>query len=86
MKKYHSEKALEVYQKLSKYFSCTFDDAGSIGKRYKRQDLIGTPFCITIDDNSLNENTVTIRFRDSMEQVTISIDEIASFVEKLIKL
>ena len=71
---------------LNKHFMTSYDDAGSIGKRYKRQDLIGTPFCITIDDNSLNENTVTIRFRDSMEQVTISIDEIASFVEKLIKL
>ena len=86
MKKYHTEKAMEVYQKLSKHFSCTYDDAGSIGKRYKRQDLIGTPFCITIDDNSLNENTVTIRFRDSMEQITLNIDEVSSFVDKLIKL
>ena len=86
IKKYHSEKAIEVYQQLSKYFSCTYDEAGTIGKRYKRQDLIGTPFCVTVDDNTLNEGTVTLRFRDSMEQITLKINEVNSFVEKLIRL
>ena len=53
---------------------------GSIGKRYRRHDEIGTPFCLTVDDNTLKDNTVTIRFRDSMEQITIKIDEVKDFV------
>jgi glycyl-tRNA synthetase len=74
-----SEKALEVHAKLSKKFMCDFDDAGSIGKRYRRQDEIGTPFCITYDFDSEENSTVTIRERDSMEQVTISIDELENY-------
>ena len=86
VKKFHSEKANEVYQMLSKYFYCSYDEAGSIGKRYRRSDAIGTPFTITIDDNTINENTVTIRDRDTMEQITLSIDEVKSYIESKIVL
>ena len=82
IKKYHAEKASEVYKMLSKYFSTTYDEAGNIGKRYRRQDVIGTPFSITIDDNTLNNNTVTIRDRDTMEQITLPIDEVVSYIQE----
>ena len=85
IKKYHSEKANEVYNTLSKYFMCDYDEAGNIGKRYRRSDVVGTPFAITIDDNTLNNNTVTIRDRDTMEQITLSLDEVVNYVEKRIK-
>ena len=84
IKKYHSDKAKEVFDKLCKHFMVSYDETGSIGKRYRRQDAIGTPFCITIDDNTLNDNKVTIRDRDSMEQITIDIDEIIDYVNKRI--
>ncbi len=85
VKKYHSEYAKELYSKLSKSFMTSFDESGSIGKRYRRQDAIGTPFCITIDDETINNGTVTIRDRDTMEQTTISVSEIEAYVEKRIK-
>jgi len=84
IKKYHSEKAEELYSMLSKHFMITYDEAGNIGKRYRRQDIMGTPFCITIDDNTLNNNTVTIRDRDTMEQVTLNIDEVVKYIEEKI--
>ena len=74
-----SEKALEVYEKLSKKFMCDYDDAGSIGKRYRRQDEIGTPYCVTYDFDSEENGTVTIRERDTMEQITVKIDELESY-------
>ena len=77
-----SEKAQEIYKKLSKRFPVTYDVAGSIGKRYRRQDEIGTPFCITIDFDTLEDNTVTVRDRDSMEQVRINAEELVSYIEK----
>lgn len=80
MKKYHQEKALEIYHKLSKYFMTSYDEAGNIGKRYRRQDVIGTPYCITIDEETLNNNTVTVRDRDTMEQVTIGVDELVEYI------
>ncbi len=86
IKKYHNEKALEIYDELSKHFMTTYDDAATIGKRYRRSDVIGTPFCVTIDDNTLTNNTVTIRDRDTMEQIVIKVDDIASYVEERIKL
>ncbi len=86
VKKFHAEKANDIYNMLSKYFSCTYDEAGSIGKRYRRCDAIGTPFAITVDDNSLNNNTVTIRDRDTMKQVTINIEEIKDYIESKIVL
>ena len=66
-KKYHGEKAREVYQALAKHFMTSYDETASIGKRYRRQDAIGTPFAITIDDETLNHGTVTLRARDTME-------------------
>jgi len=77
-----SDKALEVYAKLSKKFNVDYDEAGSIGKRYRREDEIGTPYCITIDFDTLEDNTVTIRDRDTMNQVRISIDELEKFIEE----
>ena len=85
VKKYHQEKAIEVYRNLSKYFPTSYDEAGSIGKRYRRADVVGTPFCITIDDNTINEGTVTVRFRDSMEQEVVKLDELVNFIEERIK-
>ena len=85
VKKYHSELAQELYEKLSKYFMCSYDESGSIGKRYRRQDVIGTPWCITIDDNTINNHIVTIRDRDTMEQISIDIDDIENYISKNIK-
>ena len=79
-----SEKAREIYKKLSKHFMCTYDEAGSIGKRYRRQDQIGTPFCVTIDFDTMEDGTVTIRERDTMEQRRISIDVLISYVNEKI--
>ena len=86
VKKYHQEKALELYQKLSKYFMTSYDETGNIGKRYRRQDVIGTPFCITIDENTLQNNTVTIRDRDTMEQITLPIEQLKSYIEQKIEI
>ena len=77
-----SEKADEVYSLLSKKFMCDYDEAGSIGKRYRREDEIGTPFCVTIDFDTLEDGCVTVRDRDTMEQVRIKIDEVAAYVEE----
>ena len=85
VKKYHSEKAMEIYNMLSKYFMTSYDESGSIGKRYRRQDAIGTPFCITIDDETINNGTVTIRDRDTMEQVTLKLEEVKSYIEQKVK-
>ena len=85
VKKYHSEKAMEVYHKLSKYFMTTYDESGNIGKRYRRQDVIGTPFAVTIDDNTLNDGTVTVRNRDTMEQITLTIEEVIPYIEEKIR-
>ena len=81
-----SEKALEVCDELSKYFMVDFDETGSIGKRYRRQDEIGTPFCITYDFDSENDNQVTVRDRDSMEQVRIPINELADYIGNKVRL
>ena len=79
-----SEKAMEVYEKLSKNFMCDYDETGSIGKRYRREDEIGTPYCITVDFDTLEDNTVTIRDRDTMEQIRINIDEIEKWLQEKI--
>lgn len=79
-KKYHSKKALEIYERLSKKFMTSYDETGSIGKRYRRCDAIGTPFAITIDDDTINNNTVTVRDRDTMEQITLSLDDIENYI------
>lgn len=79
------EKARELYRRLSKSFMCTYDEAGSIGKRYRRQDEIGTPFSVTVDFDTLENNTVTVRDRDTMQQIRLNIDELAAYVEDKIK-
>jgi len=78
IKKYHSELAEDVYHKLLKNFDVTFDESGNIGKRYRRQDAIGTPLCVTIDNETLESGKVTIRFRDSMEQISVSLENLES--------
>ena len=85
VKKYHSEYARELKETLSKNFMCMYDESGSIGKRYRREDAIGTPFCITVDDETLNNNVVTIRNRDTMEQEKINVDEIENYISSRIK-
>ena len=80
IKKVHGEKAIEIYNMLSKYFMTSYDESGNIGKRYRRADVIGTPFSVTIDDNTLSDGTVTLRDRDTMEQTTLKIDEIKDYV------
>ena len=77
-----SDKAMELYSTLSKKYMCEFDDAGSIGKRYRRQDEIGTPYCITYDFDSEENGTVTVRDRDTMEQVTLKIEEVIPYLEE----
>lgn len=80
-KKYHSEKAEEIYQTLSKRFMTSYDETGSIGKRYRRADAIGTPYAITIDDETINNGTVTIRNRDTMEQEVIKVEDVVCYIE-----
>ena len=79
-----SEKAEEVYAKLSKAFMCDYDEAGSIGKRYRREDEIGTPFCITVDFETENDGCVTVRDRDTMEQVRIKIEDVEKYIQERI--
>ena len=78
-----NEGAEKIYAQLSRKYNCDFDDRGNIGKRYRRQDEIGTPFCITYDFDSETDGKVTVRFRDSMEQERIAIDSLdAYFADK----
>ena len=76
------DKADEIFKALSKKYSCDFDLSGSIGKRYRRQDEIGTPFCVTVDFDSLEDNTVTVRDRDTMSQVRVRVDELDNYLAK----
>ena len=85
IKKNHSEKAKEIYAELSKDFMVSYDETGNIGKRYRRADAVGTPLCITIDDETLNNNTVTVRNRDTMEQITLNISELKNYITEYIK-
>ena len=85
IKKVHAEKAQEIYNNLAKHFMVNYDEAGNIGKRYRRNDIMGTPFCITVDDNTINNNTVTLRDRDTMEQITLNLDEVVDYINKKIE-
>jgi len=76
------EKSEELYRQLSKKFSATYDETASIGKRYRRQDEIGTPYCVTVDFDTLEDNCVTVRERDSMQQERISIDQLEEYLAK----
>ena len=80
-----SEKALDLFDELAKEFNCEFDETGSIGKRYRRQDEIGTPFCITYDFDTETDGCVTVRDRDSMEQVRIPLVDVKSYIAEKIK-
>ena len=79
-----NDKADEVFQTLAKVFPVDYDDAGSIGKRYRRQDEIGTPYCITVDFDTLEDNQVTVRDRDTMEQIRIPIDQVEKYISEKI--
>ncbi len=85
VKKFHSEKAMEIYKDISKSFMATYDESGNIGKRYRREDIIGTPFCVTIDDETLNNNTVTVRYRDTMKQEVVSLDDLKDYINSRIQ-
>jgi len=80
-----SEKAEEIYNKLSKKFMCDYDESGSIGKRYRREDEIGTPYCVTVDFDTLEDEQVTIRDRDTMEQVRVPINELEKWIDSKIQ-
>ena len=85
VKKYHSEKAIEVYKNLSKHFMCSYDETASIGQRYRRADAVGTPYCVTVDDETINNGTVTVRNRDTMEQETIKLEDLRNYIEERIE-
>ena len=73
-----------IYDELKRYFNCFYDEKGAIGRRYRRQDEAGTPFCITVDGQTLEDNTVTVRERDSMEQIRVSTGQLLGHLrEKL---
>ena len=76
---------MELYVDLSKDFMIDYDEAGSIGKRYRREDEIGTPFCICVDFDSSEDNCVTIRDRDTMEQVRIPKDQVKQYINEKLK-
>lgn len=80
IKKVHGKKAKEIYNELRKHFMTAYDESGTIGKRYRRQDAIGTPFCVTIDDDTLKKGTVTVRERDTMEQKTVKLIELKDYI------
>jgi len=80
-----AEPAGEVFDQLAKDFMVDYDDAGSIGKRYRREDEIGTPYCITFDFDSLEDKAVTVRDRDTMEQVRVPISELNAYIAEKIK-
>ena len=85
MKKIHAKRAMEIYGDLANEFMCGYDESGSIGKRYRRSDAVGTPFAITVDDETLNNNIVTVRNRDTMEQIKLPVSELKSYIAKKIK-
>ena len=85
LQKQLNEKAEELFKTISANYNCEFDTSGSIGKRYRRQDEIGTPFCVTVDFESLENDTVTIRERDTMCQTRVSISELESYLQKAFK-
>jgi len=84
VKKYHSEKANEVYELLLENFTAFYDEAGNIGRRYRRADAIGTPYSVTIDQQTLEDQTVTIRERDTMKQERVKIDDLTDHLKKLL--
>ncbi len=86
IKKNHAERANEIFDELSKYFTVTYDETANIGKRYRREDAIGTPYCITVDDETLNNNTVTVRDRDTMAQDVVKVEDLVNYLNNKINL
>ena len=82
VKKLHSDKAMEIYKELSKKYYTLYDESGNIGKRYRRNDVIGVPFCITVDDETINNGTVTVRDRDTMEQIILKVEDVKSYIDE----
>ena len=80
-----AEPAQKLFDTLAKHFSVDYDEAGSIGKRYRRQDEIGTPICVTYDFDSVEDGCVTVRDRDTMEQERIKIEDLVSYIAKKIE-
>ena len=78
------EKAREIIDNLKFNFNCQYDEKDSIGKRYRRQDAIGTPFCVTVDHQTIEDNSVTIRYRDTMKQERVTIDKINEIIKEQI--
>ena len=85
VKKLHKDKAEEIYMNLSKHFDAVYDETQSIGKRYRRQDSIGTYLCITVDHDTEETNTVTVRHRDAMTQDRIKIEDLKAYIESRIE-
>jgi glycyl-tRNA synthetase len=81
-----SEKAKEIFNNLKSICNCAYDEKDSIGKRYRRNDALGTPFCITVDYESIEDNTVTVRERDSMNQERIKISELSNFIDSKVNM
>ncbi len=79
------EKAMEIYNSLTPFFNLEYDESGSIGKRYRRQDEIGTPLCVTVDFDTLEDGAVTVRDRDTMKQVRIPVTELKEYIENAVK-
>jgi glycyl-tRNA synthetase len=80
------EKAREILKELQLDYNCQYDEKDSIGKRYRRQDAIGTPYCITVDHQTLEDNTVTLRDRDTMKQDRIAITDLATILDKKVNM
>ena len=80
------EKAREIVDSLKFHFNCRYDEKDSIGKRYRRQDAIGTPFCITVDHETLNDGCVTLRDRDTMKQERVAISDLCSLIEERVSI
>jgi glycyl-tRNA synthetase len=78
------ETATRVFHDLKKHFKCFYDDGGAVGRRYRRMDEIGTPYCVTIDGETAEDEAVTVRDRDTMEQERIKISELTAFIQKKI--
>ena len=76
------EIALRIFHDLKHYFKCFYDDGGAVGRRYRRQDEIGTPYAVTVDSQTLQDETVTLRDRDTMEQIRVKIGELVELVKK----
>ena len=85
IKKIHADKANDIYALLCKEFNTSYDETGSIGKRYRRSDAVGTPFCITVDDETISDNIVTLRNRDTMEQIKMPIEKLVDYIKESIK-